>query len=138
MDKYFTSSYNPVLDVGEVPKEGMITAVGWDNMLAILQERGKKRRQRSPGLFDDPVEIPKVSLRWSPSPSSDALRRLEKEERRARKEARRRRRAADEDSEDELAREKRRKERKAADIGLNMFSTDYVKQGGVREWDKGK
>ena len=42
MDKYFKGDYNPRLDLGEVPKEGLIGEVGWDNMLAILQDRGKK------------------------------------------------------------------------------------------------
>lgn len=42
MDKYFKKSYDPALDVGEVPKTGLVTAVGWDNMLAVLKDRGKK------------------------------------------------------------------------------------------------
>jgi hypothetical protein len=42
MDRYFKRDYDPRLDVGEVPKTGPVTAVGWDNMLAVLKERGKK------------------------------------------------------------------------------------------------
>jgi hypothetical protein len=42
MDKYFESDYDPRLDLGEVPRNGYVPEVGWDNMLAILKERGKK------------------------------------------------------------------------------------------------
>lgn len=42
MDKYFTADYDPRLDLGDVPREGYVPEVGWDNMLAILKERGKK------------------------------------------------------------------------------------------------
>lgn len=42
MDRYFKRDYDPRLDVGEVPKTGPVTAVGWNNMLAVLKDRGKK------------------------------------------------------------------------------------------------
>lgn len=42
MDKYFKQDYDPRLDVGPVPKEGIVADVGWDNMLAVLKERGQK------------------------------------------------------------------------------------------------
>lgn len=42
MDKYFESSYDPRLDLPAVPAQGLVAEVGWDNMLAILKERGKK------------------------------------------------------------------------------------------------
>lgn len=42
MDKYFNTSYDPRLDLGEVPAEGLIQAVGWDGMLEVLKERGRK------------------------------------------------------------------------------------------------
>ena len=42
MDKYFKQDYDPRLDVGSVPKEGIVADVGWDNMLAVLKERGQK------------------------------------------------------------------------------------------------
>jgi hypothetical protein len=42
MDRYFQSSYDPRLDVGDVPKDGPVLAVGWDNMLAVMKERGVK------------------------------------------------------------------------------------------------
>jgi hypothetical protein len=45
MDKYFKQEYDPRLDYGEVPSEGLVAEVGWDNMLAILKERGKKVSQ---------------------------------------------------------------------------------------------
>ncbi|CAK9783277.1 hypothetical protein CC85DRAFT_282016 [Cutaneotrichosporon oleaginosum] len=54
MDRYFKRDYDPRLDVGEVPKTGPVTAVGWDNMLAVLKERGKKRRRNSPTLSTSP------------------------------------------------------------------------------------
>ena len=44
MDKYFDADYDPRLDLGEVPRNGYVPEVGWDNMLAILKERGKKVR----------------------------------------------------------------------------------------------
>ena len=46
MDKYFKRDYNPRLDYGEVPKEGLVAEVGWDNMLAVLKEKGKKVRKK--------------------------------------------------------------------------------------------
>jgi hypothetical protein len=56
MDKYFQSSYDPRLDLGAVPKEGLVAEVGWDNMLAILKERGKKvGADRRAGLFSSSV-----------------------------------------------------------------------------------
>ncbi|EIW72004.1 hypothetical protein TREMEDRAFT_66667 [Tremella mesenterica DSM 1558] len=125
MDKYFTPAYNPVLDVGEVPKEGLITAVGWDNMLAVLKERGKKRRQRSPGLFDDPFDIPKVHLRRSPEPKANELskvtRRLERDERRGRREV-----------------SPGGAKRKEKEGGVEVMGWEYTKKGSVREWDVGK
>ncbi|KAL1408558.1 hypothetical protein Q8F55_005371 [Vanrija albida] len=60
MDKYFKKSYDPALDVGEVPKAGLVTAVGWDNMLAVLKDRGKKRRKNSPRLSASPEPGPKA------------------------------------------------------------------------------
>lgn len=68
MDKYFKQDYDPRLDVGPVPKEGIVADVGWDNMLAVLKERGQKvspprmlcvladiqRRRHSPGLSSSP------------------------------------------------------------------------------------
>jgi hypothetical protein len=54
MDKYFHTAYDPRLDLGEVPKEGVIASVGWDNMLAILKERGKKVCLSGPSLSPYP------------------------------------------------------------------------------------
>lgn len=45
MDRYFNEDYDPRLDLGEVPKSGPVVQVGWDNMLAILKERGQKASQ---------------------------------------------------------------------------------------------
>jgi hypothetical protein len=45
MDRYFEATYDPKLDptgVLPIPSEGMVPDVGWDNMLAILKEKGKK------------------------------------------------------------------------------------------------
>ena len=44
MDKYFNEDYDPRLDMSEVPREGPVMDVGWDNMLAVLKERGHKVR----------------------------------------------------------------------------------------------
>ncbi len=145
MDKYFTHEYDPRLDLGEVPKEGFVGEVGWDNMLAILKERGKKRRHHSPTLSDDPLDIPAASAIRATSPPA---RRLEK----PRKE--RKRRTWSDESEDEREREKRKEKRRAekqrekaltttmttegAADGKGMFDMAYVKKGGVREWDVGK
>ena len=110
-------------------------------MLAILKERGKKRRHHSPTLSDDPLDIPAATAIRASSP-----RRLEK----PRKE-RTKRRGGDSESEDERERAKRketrRKERerqKALTVEgggrgeKGMFDMAYVKKGGVREWDIGK
>ncbi|ORX40524.1 hypothetical protein BD324DRAFT_677982 [Kockovaella imperatae] len=131
MDKYFHTSYDPRLDLGEVPKEGMVAEVGWDNMLAVLKERGQKRRHQSPTLSDDGYAIPKnVSLRKD-SPEID-IRKLEKAEKKKRKEDRRKRRG-DSDSDDE-----KDKKAKATTETPGLFDIPYVKKGGVREWDVGK
>jgi len=42
MDKYFNEDYDPRLDLSEVPREGPVLDVGWDNMLSVLKERGQK------------------------------------------------------------------------------------------------
>jgi hypothetical protein len=45
MDRYFEESYNPQLDltgVLPIPSSGLVPDVGWDNMLAVLKEKGKK------------------------------------------------------------------------------------------------
>ena len=47
MDRYFEESYNPQLDltgVLNIPSSGLVPDVGWDNMLAVLKEKGKKVR----------------------------------------------------------------------------------------------
>ena len=58
MDKYFDTGYDPRLDLGAVPKEGMVAEVGWDNMLAILKERGQKvsHSSSSRSLGDRPCD----------------------------------------------------------------------------------
>lgn len=141
MDKYFAQSYDPRIDVGEVPPEGMIADVGWDNMLAILKDRGQKRRHHSPGLLDDPYDVPPKAISRSDSPDEKSERRRKKEERR---------RQYIEDSEEEFERAERRRKRKEekrkADEGeasgtggkVDVFGMEYTRKGGVREWDKGK
>ena len=47
MDRYFEESYNPQLDltgVLPIPSSGLVPDIGWDNMLAVLKEKGKKVR----------------------------------------------------------------------------------------------
>jgi hypothetical protein len=47
MDRYFAETYDPRLDfsgVLPVPSAGLVADVGWDNMLAVLKEKGKKVR----------------------------------------------------------------------------------------------
>ncbi|RSH91913.1 hypothetical protein EHS25_009283 [Saitozyma podzolica] len=156
MDKYFQSSYDPRLDLGAVPKEGLVAEVGWDNMLAILKERGKKKRHQSPTLSDEAYGVPQGITLRSPSPSTEVLlsRKIDRTEKKRRKEERKRRTAGDwsDASEQERDREKRRRkkgEEKARDKALDpasgftrkeegMMEVEYVKKGGVREWDKGK
>ena len=143
MDKYFNREYDPRLDLGQVPKEGFIGEVGWDNMLAILKERGKKRRHHSPTLSEDPFDIPVTTAIRASSP-----RRLD----RVQKEKKKMRWGSDE-SEQERERakrkEKRRKEKQRekdlnlttmADLGggETMFDMAYIKKGKIREWDVGK
>jgi len=48
MDRYFDEAYNPQLDftgVLPIPADGLVPDVGWDNMLAVLKEKGKKVRK---------------------------------------------------------------------------------------------
>jgi hypothetical protein len=45
MDRYFDEAYDPQLDftgVLPIPSDGLVPDVGWDNMLAVLKEKGKK------------------------------------------------------------------------------------------------
>lgn len=105
-----------------------------------------KPRARSPGLHDDPLTIPKVHLRRTPSPDAAALKRMEKAARRARRLGY----GSDDSAEDEMARSKRKelrkkeKEERARIVmmgpgdGGGLFDVQYVKKGGVREWDVGK
>ncbi|WRT70186.1 uncharacterized protein IL334_007180 [Kwoniella shivajii] len=164
MDKYFSQTYDPRLDLPAVPKEGMIQDVGWDNMLAILKEKGKKRRNQSPTLSDSIPAPPPGVLPSKRAYSPDTLsRKLEKKDRRIRKEERRKRRGSDSDSsenERERKKEKKRKERQKdkererqdelkysglkKEGGSNKATSgildgyNYSKQGSTREWDVGK
>ncbi|WVR00147.1 hypothetical protein IAU59_007289 [Kwoniella sp. CBS 9459] len=109
MDKYFSSTYDPRTDLPTVPSEGLIQEVGWDNMLAILKERGQKKRRHahSPSLSDtDPLSIPappqgvlptRGKRSYSPSRFKDdqEIRRIERKERKARRVERRERRRRD-------------------------------------------
>ncbi|WVR07644.1 hypothetical protein IAU60_004686 [Kwoniella sp. DSM 27419] len=153
MDKYFTQSYDPRLDLPAVPAQGIVHEVGWDNMLAVLKERGKKRRHQSPSLSDADLAPPPGVLpnKRSDSPET-AARKLERSERKARKEERRRRKHSyDSSSEGERdrRREKRKeKKRKEAEAELKveggtkgsglLDGYEYVKKGGTRAWDVGK
>lgn len=143
MDKYFNREYDPRFDLGEVPKEGFIGEVGWHNMLAILKERGKKRRHHSPTLSDDPLDIPAATAIRASSPSRmDNVKPRRKEKKM---------RWSDE-SDDERERGKRKEKKKQEKQreknltttvngdgdGKGMFDMAYVKKGGVREWDVGK
>jgi hypothetical protein len=103
----------------------------------------EKPRNRSPGLYDDPMEIPKVKLRRTPSPT---LKEIEKAEKRAK----RAQRGYDDDCETEAERAKRKADRKrekderarvtqlGPGDGGGLFDVTYVKKGGTREWDMGK
>lgn len=47
MDRYFEKSYDPRTDltgVLPIPTSGLVPDVGWDNMLAVLKEKGRKKR----------------------------------------------------------------------------------------------
>ncbi|WVW86206.1 hypothetical protein I302_108248 [Kwoniella bestiolae CBS 10118] len=164
MDKYFASSYDPRLDFAPIPKEGMIADVGWDNMLAVLKEKGRKKRHQSPTLSDSIPEPPQgvlPSRRLTPDRYEDLSRKLEKKDRKQRKVERKRRRGSSYDSSEE-EREKR-KERKRKDKekqrekeredeekyaklkkegGVSKSGVlegyEYVRKGGLREWDVGK
>jgi hypothetical protein len=106
-------------------------------------EANLQPRNRSPGLYDDPMEIPKIHLRRTPSPTPKEI---EKAERRAK----RAQRGFDDDLETEAERSKRKAERKkekeerarvtqlGPGDGGGLLEVTYVKKGGVREWDMGK
>ncbi|WVQ66951.1 uncharacterized protein L199_005142 [Kwoniella botswanensis] len=168
MDKYFNSTYDPRLDFAPIPKEGMIADVGWDNMLAVLKEKGRKKRHQSPTLSDTISEPPLgvlPSRRLSPDRDrfDDLSRKLEKKDKKKRKEERKRRRGSSYDSsedEREKRKERKRKEkqklkekeredeekygglRKEGGVGVSksgiLEGYEYVKKGGTREWDVGK
>lgn len=89
------------------------------------------------------MEIPKIHLRRTPSPTAKEI---EKAERRAK----RAQRGFDDDIETEAERAKRKAERKkekeerarvtqiGPGDGGGLLDVTYVKKGGVREWDMGK
>ncbi|EAL19133.1 hypothetical protein CNBH2320 [Cryptococcus deneoformans B-3501A] len=147
MDKYFESSYDPRLDLPAVPAQGLVAEVGWDNMLAILKERGKKKQRNSPSLLDDESAPPPGILPRKRAYSPDTLaRKAERKERKAGREERRKRRG-DSDSEDDKDRVKRRERRKDKEKekangeqqgGGLLGGYEYTKKGSVREWDMGK
>ncbi|WWC94919.1 hypothetical protein V866_001771 [Kwoniella sp. B9012] len=168
MDKYFNSTYDPRLDFAPIPKEGMIADVGWDNMLAVLKEKGRKKRHQSPTLSDTIPEPPQgvlPSRRLSPDRDryDDLSRKLEKKDKKKRKEERKRRRGSSYDSsEDEREKRKERRKREKQKLkereredeekysglrkegGVRVSKSgilegyEYVKKGGTREWDVGK
>ncbi|KAI9634119.1 uncharacterized protein MKK02DRAFT_38790 [Dioszegia hungarica] len=146
MDRYFDGSYDPRLDLGEVPAEGMVVSVGWDNMLSVLKDRGRKtRRSPSPSSYGPPPP-PRSAPPRSPSPET-AARRAARKARKAR--------LADADSEDEKDRARRKEKKKREKEKLAEFGKSqrvgavggegggaegyaYVPKGGIREWDLGK
>ncbi|WWC64542.1 uncharacterized protein I303_107152 [Kwoniella dejecticola CBS 10117] len=160
MDKYFSTTYDPRLDFASIPKEGLIQDVGWDNMLAVLKEKGKKRRHQSPSLSDDIPAPPQgvlPSKRHLDENEYDLESKAKKKERKERKsrqgwdsddeEREREKRKAKKKKEKERAKEKEDEEKYSnlkkeggatqATSGL-LDGYRYVKKGGTREWDAGK
>ncbi|WVQ74224.1 hypothetical protein IAR50_003819 [Cryptococcus sp. DSM 104548] len=145
MDRYFEESYDPRLDFPTtVASEGIVQDVGWDNMLAVLKERGKKKRRQSPSLSDDESAPPPGILPRKRARSPDtALAKLERRERKAERKKRKDRRRDDSESEDEMERawrkekKAREKEEKGDDEG-GLGGYEYTKKGGTRAWDVGK
>ena len=45
-------AYDPRLDLGEVPAEGLIAAVGWDGMLDVLKERERSKKVSNPAMLE--------------------------------------------------------------------------------------
>lgn len=114
MDKYFTQDYDPRFDVGEVPRTGIVTDVGWDSMLSILKERGKKvsrfaqhldlttqRRRNSPGLSPSPEPVKRDRLPMSAALLSSVP-------------------------------------SQAPEDSKSVMDMEYTPRGGMRAWDVGK
>ena len=125
MDKYFSSAYDPRLDLAPVPATGLVDDSGWDRMLAVVQERADDRRVLDRRAKEE--------------------RRRERERVRDEREARRRRKAragsAGSDEEDACrARKEReegqRKEDEAREASLMRMA--YAKRGEERLWDQAK
>ncbi|WWC91737.1 uncharacterized protein L201_006684 [Kwoniella dendrophila CBS 6074] len=149
MDKYFSQTYDPRLDFSSVPKEGLIQDVGWDNMLAVLKEKGRKKRHHSPSLSEShDIPLPPEGILLSTSKRRyyeddedeyELSKRLEKKERKKSKEQRKKRRGSydDYDSEEEereRKKEKKRKERKEQKLKEKDDDEKYKhlkKEGGT-------
>ncbi|KAL7418389.1 hypothetical protein Q5752_006847 [Cryptotrichosporon argae] len=159
MDRYFSETYDPRLDFEDavVPASGPVMDVGWDNMLAVLKERGSKRRHQSPGLSASPEPVRKTKdERREAREAKEALRAARTSQmRRARNgesdDERERRRARKRDKErkrlDELGRapagddDKDKEQDGAMDRDrdlVDVIGWKYTKKGGTREWDVGK
>lgn len=131
MDKYFSESYDPRLDLPEVPKTGMLhdgEHGGWDQMLSVVAERSAAREARKDKERREKDE-----------------RRRERQRTRDEREAKRRwkARAGIEGSEEEEDRRRRREKKERTRIEgeereKSLMGMKYTKPGGVREWDQAK
>ena len=115
------------MDVGEVPAEGYVTAVGWDNMLDVIKHKKKKRRA-SPELDEGRADRDGID-------TMAMIRDLERKERRAKRKEREKRGGGG--SEDEGEREKRRREGEAEEGGV-FDGVKWMPKNALREWDLGK
>lgn len=148
MDKYFSSAYNPALDINigdlEDPKTGLIGEGNfseWDKMLHTLK---KRKEDKVFGVTKAREEERERQLR-------KLERRRKREERELRhaikhkekKNKKKRRRSSDSDSNSDSSigpnESTKRDGKKSKDPGtVNIDGYEYVKQGSTRAWDMGK
>lgn len=119
MDKYFSSSYDPRLDISLESVTDSTTGLiasgayeGWDKMLNLVKERKEEKEARK-----------------ERERREKDVRKAERDKVRRGREKKKRRRSGDSASSDSESDQQGK---------VMMGMTGYAKKGGTREWDQGK
>jgi hypothetical protein len=149
MDKYFSSAYNPALDINvgdlEDPKTGLIgegNFTEWDKMLHTLKKRKEDKVFGVTKAREEERERQLRKLERRQKREERELRHAVKHQEKKKKKKRRRASDSDESDSDDSAgqSESMKKDRKKSkDLGtIKIGGYEYGKQGSTRAWDMGK